>query len=239
MVGSMESNTFKKQMYKYVAPTPPSELLDSSTFVMDFTNRKFVHVGLDSQDNFNVVIHIVTPSRFINISPQFLKRIYSIMGDIFSFILDPPQNYRDTIFLDDELVTVSKTVYQGENYIVLNSRVQEGCRVLLNRTDLFALQNLERVIFESAERKTTFVRPNVLYQFDQTVCILAGRDGLDEITNVKDMKTYINNELDREVKVFEVPASQPSFVDQFKLFSLEQLAVQTLSKRKTKLKSEV
>jgi hypothetical protein len=160
------------------------------------------------------------------------------MGDIFSFILDPPQKSVESIFLDDDVVTLSKTIYRGENYLVLNSRVQEGCRVMLNRTDLFALQNLERVIFENVTRKTTFVRPNVIYQFDQIVCLLAGRDGLDVIANVEDMKNYINSVPEQEIEVF-TSQSIPSLIGQFKLFALEQLAAKTLSKRKTKLESEV
>jgi hypothetical protein len=99
-----------KQTFKYIAPTPPSELLDSSVFVIDFTNRKFVHIGFDSRDNFNIAIRIITPSRFIDISPQILKRIYSHIGEILSFILDPPQKYSKSIFLEDETVTISKTI---------------------------------------------------------------------------------------------------------------------------------
>ena len=229
---------FKKPVYKYIAPAPANELLDSSAFIIDFTNRKFIHVGIDIQNNFDVMIHIITPSRFISIDPEFLKRIYDLMGNIFSFILDPPQKSVESIFLDDDVVTLSKTIYRGENHLVFNSRVQEGCRVLLNRTDLFALQNLERVIFENVERKTTFTKPYVEYQFNQTVCILADRDGLDVIANVEDMKNYINSIPEQEIEVL-TSQSTPSFITQFMMLALEQLAVKTLSKRKMKLKSEV
>lgn len=78
--------------------------------------------------------------------------------------------------------------------------MQKGCRVLLNKTELFVFKNLERVIFEFAERKTTFVSSNVLYQFNQTMYILAARDVLDEIGNMKDMMTYINNVPNREIE---------------------------------------
>jgi hypothetical protein len=156
------------------------------------------------------------------------------MGNILSFILDPPQKCPLSIFLEDETVTLSKTLYRGQNYLVLNSKTQEGCRVLLNREDLFVLQNLERVIFDTIVRKTTFTRPNMLYQFQQAVNILAGKDGLDTIVNIKDMRTYISHIPDQEIAIF-VPESLPSYIGQFKLYSLDQLAVQTLSKRKTKL----
>lgn len=240
MAGSIESNAaiYKKHVYKYIAPTPPTELLDSSVYVVDFTNRKFLHVGLDSQDNFNVAIHIITASRFINIRPQFLKRLYSLMGNILSFILDPPQKCPESIFLEDETATISKSFYRGQNYLVLNSRTQEGCRVLLNREDLIVLQNLERVIFDSVGRKTTHTRTNVLYQFKQVVNILVGKDGFETVVNVKDMKTYISRIPEEEIDIF-VPESLPSYIGQFMLYSLEQLAIQTLSKRGTNLKFTV
>lgn len=235
-----DSNTtmVEKQTYKYIAPTPPSELLDSSTFVIDFTNRKFVHVGFDPQNNFDVMIHIITPSRYISIDPEFLKRIYDLMGNIFSFILDPPQKSVESIFLDDDVVTLSKTIYRGENHLVFNSRVQEGCRVLLNRTDLFALQNLERVIFENIVRKTTFTKPYMEYQFNQIVYLLASRDRLVEIADVEYMKNYINSVPEKEIEV-STSQSIPSFVTQFKMFAFEQLAVKTLSEGKKILESEV
>jgi hypothetical protein len=76
------------------------------------------------------------------------------------------------------------------------------------------------------------------YQFNQIVYLLADRDGLDVIANVEDMKNYINSVPEQEIEVL-TSLSLPSFVDQFKLFALEQLAVKTLSKRKIKLESEV
>lgn len=72
---------------------------------------------------------------------------------------------------------------------------------MINRTDLFALQNLERAIFENVIKKT-FMRLNVLYQFKQTIFILDSRDGFNEITHVKDIDTYISNMPDWEIIVF-------------------------------------
>jgi hypothetical protein len=235
MVDSNEVN--KKQMYKYVPPTPPSNLIDSTTFVLDFTNRKFLHIGFDSYDNFNIVIHIITPSRFINISPQYLKRIYSLMGNILSFVLDMPQKYTDRIFLSDDTITLSKTIYRGQNMLVLNSEIQEGCRVLLERRDIFVLQNLENAIFDSITRKASFARPNILYQFNQAVNALADRNGIDKIEDINQMMSFISRISNEEMDIF-VPPSQPNFINQIKLFALEQLSKQLL-KQKAELESKV
>jgi len=47
-------------------------------------------------------------------------------------------------------------VYCGENVLVINSRDYKGHRIFLNRLDLFAVQNLERVIYDDILRKTEF-----------------------------------------------------------------------------------
>jgi len=88
------------------------------------------------------------------------------MGNIFSFILDPPRSGKKSIFLNEKIISFSKMVYRGENVLVINSRIYEVHRVLLNRTDLFTLQNLERVIYEDILRKTEIEKPNLLYHFE-------------------------------------------------------------------------
>lgn len=84
----MELNTHKKQAYKYIALTPPSELSNSSTVIINFTNRIFFHVRLNLHNNFNISIHIITPLMFINTSLQFFERIFTLMYNILSVILD-------------------------------------------------------------------------------------------------------------------------------------------------------
>jgi len=60
-------------------------------------------------------------------------------------------------------------VYRGENMLVFESKVDEGCRVLLSREDLLTLQDLEWVIFELTTRKSIVVRPLLLDQFEKMV----------------------------------------------------------------------
>lgn len=49
-----DSNAPKK--YVYVAPTPPANLINLSSFTVDFNGRKFIQVGHDPSHNFTVVI---------------------------------------------------------------------------------------------------------------------------------------------------------------------------------------
>jgi len=47
--------------------------------------------------------------------------------------------------------------YKGETMLVIESKTQKGCRILLNRINLMALQNLEWTIFETITTKMTVV----------------------------------------------------------------------------------
>ncbi|KAE9523778.1 hypothetical protein AGLY_015838 [Aphis glycines] len=98
------------RLYKYVAPSSPSELIDCSNFTIDFENRKFLNIGFDPKDKFNIVLRLITPARYVNISPDFLKRIYSFMGNILSYILDPVVKYKKFTFLECESVLITKWI---------------------------------------------------------------------------------------------------------------------------------
>ncbi|XP_026809303.1 uncharacterized protein LOC113551321 [Rhopalosiphum maidis] len=142
MVGSIANmkKHYNQKSFTYVPPTPPAELIDCDNFILDFADRKFLNVGFDSEDKFNIVIHIITPSRYVSIYEGFLRRTtFSLMGNILSFILDISQKSRKQIFLEDEFTVVSNMVYRGENVLVVESKKKEGCRVLLDRKNLMKL----------------------------------------------------------------------------------------------------
>jgi len=92
MAGSI-SNMKKinnQKSFTYVPPTPPAVLIDCNNFILDFADRKFLNVEFDSEGNFNIVIHIIIPSHYVNIYEGFLRLTFSLMGNILSFILDVP-----------------------------------------------------------------------------------------------------------------------------------------------------
>lgn len=159
------ANTVRK--YVYIPPKPPGNLIDCTSFTINFTDRKFIQIGLDPSDDYSVKIHIITPSRYVSITPDFLKRIFSLMGNILSVILDTPNKSRGVIFLKDNSITLSKMVYRGENMLIIESDIQDGCRVLLSGQNLLTLQELEQCIFECVQQKFSITRQVVLNQLNQ------------------------------------------------------------------------
>ncbi len=49
---------YKKKNFTYVPPTPPAELIDSTSYTLDFVARKFLNVGLDPTDEYNHTIAV-------------------------------------------------------------------------------------------------------------------------------------------------------------------------------------
>uniref|UniRef100_A0A2S2PMJ1 Uncharacterized protein n=1 Tax=Schizaphis graminum TaxID=13262 RepID=A0A2S2PMJ1_SCHGA len=221
-IGNM-AKVYKKN-FTYVPPTPPAELIDCDNFILDFADRKFLNVGFDSEDKFNIVIHMITPSRYVSIYEGFLRRTFSLMGNILSFILDVPQKSRKQIFLEDEFTVVSNMVYRGENVLVVESKKKEGCRVLLDRKNLMKLQYMEESIFETFARKSAIIRPVVLRQFE-----IIGNYIDREFTNVQsppktveEMIIFIKNlKTDQIITNIDL-----NFVSQLKMCAARKLAEQ-------------
>jgi len=147
------------------------------------------------------------------------------MGNILSFILELPQKYKRNLFLETEIISLSSMVYQGENMLVIESKTQDGCRVLLNRTDLIRLQYLECSIHETVARKTAIIRSTVLKQFE-----IIG-DYIDrEFTKVdsppktpEEMIIFIKNLSDNKI-IGSTPKEDMNFISQLKMFASTQIA---------------
>ncbi|XP_060859183.1 uncharacterized protein LOC132936464 [Metopolophium dirhodum] len=214
-----------KKNYTYVPPTPPAELIDSTSYTLDFVARKFIHIGIDPTENFQVAVHLVTSLRYVKITPDFLKLIFSLMGNILSFILDQPQKYKRNLFLETEIISLSSMVYQGENMLVIESKTQAGCRVLLSHTDLMKLQYLEWSINETVVRKSTIIRPLVLKQLETMGNYLD-----QEFTKVdslpktpEEMIVFINSLSDDKI-IGSTPKEDMNFISQLKMYASSQLA---------------
>lgn len=225
--------SLKKEVFKYVAPTPPNQLIDSSVFILDFAERKFIHVGIDPVNQFNVMVHIITPSRYISINTDFLRRIFSIMGNILSFILDSPQTMK-TVFLNTDEVILTNMIYRGENMLVIESKIQDGCRVLLNRKDLMTIQYIEWSLYETVVRKTKIIVPLVSQQFKQMSsylksCIKPGKSMTkEEITNF--IKSVNDELITNNISKYE-----HNYVSQIKLSAVEQLSISVLTNDELKV----
>ncbi|KAL4123057.1 hypothetical protein QTP88_015289 [Uroleucon formosanum] len=149
------------------------------------------------------------------------------MGNILSFVLEQPEKYKRNLFLETEIISLSSMVYKGENMLVIESKAQAECRVLLNRADLIKLQYLEWSIAETVARKSTLIRSVALSQFQ-----IIG-DYIDrEFTNVKsspknkdEMIIFIKNFRDDSV-ISNMPKNDVNFISQLKMFASYQLAEQ-------------
>lgn len=218
MAGSIDLNKIAYKRFKYVAPTPPNSLIDNSNFTIDFAERKFIQIGIDPSSDFNVVIHLITASRYISITPELLQRIFSMMGNILSVILDPPSKARSVIFLKDNFTMITKMVYRGENNLVLESQNQDGCRVLLNRENLLALQDLETSILNIVLRKSTIIRPAVMNQITQIHEFLNREHAQGNIPMIFD-------EVKQAILRNKIPSTyEPNFMNELKLMAAQQVA---------------
>jgi hypothetical protein len=221
-VPNMDIN--KKQIYKYIAPLPPSELIDSTTFVINFAERKFIHIGLNPSEQFNVMVHIITPSRHVSTSPEILNNIFSLMGAIIAFTLETPDKSKNIIFFNDNTIKLSNMVYRAQNVLVIESLIQDGCRVLLNSKDLMTLQSIEWCIYEAIVRKSNIIRPTVLQQVDQMATYLKKRNNIpkNSITKEKLVNTVKNFVSDEEF-IENIPKSEHCYISQLKTYATEQV----------------
>jgi hypothetical protein len=174
MAGSLEANAtlYKKQPYKYVPPVAPSHLTDCSNFTLDLNDRVFLHIGFDPTRNFEQMVHIITSSRYVSITINYLRDIYSILGNIISSLLDPPVKSKEIIFLENDYLKLSKVIYRSQNVIVIEPKKRFGCRLLLNKENILTLMELESYIFEEIQRKTILIEPSVLKQLNDIVTYL-------------------------------------------------------------------
>lgn len=214
-----------KQSLPPPPPPPPNDLIDATNFVIDFAARKSINIGLDPSDVFNVSVQIITPSRYVSITSDFLRRIYSLMGYILSIISDPPVKSRERLFLKDEINTLSKTTYRGENMLVIESHLRQGCRVLLSRQNLLRLQDMQWAIDESIARKSNVVRCTVMEQTDLIASYLSMNVYVEKSACVEEMIAATRNIHNNLHTMNIIPESQCSFINQIKLFANKQLAL--------------
>ncbi|KAL4113383.1 hypothetical protein QTP88_012933 [Uroleucon formosanum] len=150
-----------------------------------------------------------------------------MMGHILSFILDTPQKYKRFVFLETEFHKISSMVYGGENVLVIETKTQEGCRVLLNRADIIRLQYLESRIFESIVRKEEYSAPLIIKQSEEFATYIYEKcDRLKSPpTNLQDMLIFIKNMQDDRTD-----KTSPNLVGQIQMCAAVQLAESVLNR---------
>jgi hypothetical protein len=88
---------------------------------LDFNAQNVITIGLDVTDEFNITVQIMTSLRYVKLTLEFLKHMFSLMGYIFSNILDT--KYKKIIFLDTEKYKLSTMRYRDENVLVIESNI--------------------------------------------------------------------------------------------------------------------
>jgi len=114
-------------------------------------------------------------------------------------------------------------VYNGENTLVIETKAQIGCRILLNHSDLLRLQDLEWSIHETVIRKTNIIRPSVIRQFELIGNYIDGAFTKAETppkTN-EEMTIFIKNLKD---ELIVDTRGHLSYVSQLKILATTQLA---------------
>ncbi|XP_025407399.1 uncharacterized protein LOC112681349 [Sipha flava] len=174
MVGSMVDYAVVGKKIKHATPAP-NKLISSSSFVIDFDARKFLNIGLDPADDFNVAVHIITMKHFISVSSELFVRIFPLMNDIISFLSEKPVKCRHAFFMTTACTSISCMVHRGKSVLSIESTVHEGQRVMLDRDDLVVLKRLERSISETIIRNVEVIKPEVIDQFDRLVASIDDR----------------------------------------------------------------
>jgi len=111
-------------------------------------------------------------------------------------------------------------VYGEINVLVIESKTEDGCRILLNRADLIQLQKLEWSISASIGEKVVFIKPKIIKEMNQYCDYLAKQFlqvNSPKPKNMHEMRIFINNEEDKQ-------SSQNQYLSQIKMFASTQLA---------------
>jgi len=114
-------------------------------------------------------------------------------------------------------------VYRGENMLVLESKSQSACHVLLSRRDLMTLQDTERCIFEAISYKNTIILPTVLRQFKELSDYIDEKYSEDHSppTDNEEMLVFIKH---TDVSIFKPDTHRINLFNQIKLYAGKQLA---------------
>ncbi|XP_060862937.1 uncharacterized protein LOC132939662 [Metopolophium dirhodum] len=229
MAGSITDNAaiYKKKTFAYVPPSPPADLIEATSYTPDFASRNFILVGIDPTEQLQKVVLLLTSSRYVKISIDFLRRIFSLMGNVLSFILDIPQSNKRIIFLETDAYKISSMVYNGSNVLVIESKTEDGCRVLLSRSDLIKLQELEWCITASINEKEEKIKPVIIKQISDYCEYLMEKclQSDSPPNNLREMEIFIRNVEVRQSK------KTPN-LGQIKMFATKQLAELCMAHRK-------
>ncbi|XP_050520701.1 uncharacterized protein LOC126894069 [Daktulosphaira vitifoliae] len=199
-MNNMAAEPVRKQHYIYIAPTPPAEMIDSSSYTIAFSDRKFLQVGLNPKDDFNVTVCIITPSRYISMSADYLNIIYGMRDEITLFLQSPPVKGENIMVYQNVDFNITKVLYHDTVHLVLESRMVDGCRVLLNNENINRLMDLQCTINSTISRKIK-TRLLLSHQIDRIIQYADGKwsDPKIQQSNNDEIVNFIRSLNDKEI----------------------------------------
>lgn len=222
MSQSTDLNTNVSTSVNRTTRVSPDELIDATVFIINSNERKFLNIGLDPMNNFEVTVQIISGSRHVVFSPDFLRLIFSAMTNILPAILDvPPTKPETNVFVSNETMKLCKIVCRGQNRLSFQSKAGRGRRVLLNPKDVIALQHLEWGTFENIALKSSFIRPIVMEQVGDIVNYLKKTFIL--VNSIEDMMLVVES-IPINILSSNIPKIRACFTSQLKRFAVRHIA---------------
>ncbi|KAL4112068.1 hypothetical protein QTP88_015916 [Uroleucon formosanum] len=109
--------------------------------------------------------------------------------------------------------------------LVIESHLQQECRVMLSGRDLLRIHDMQWAIGESISRKSNVIRSAVMVQIDQLATYLSTNVYVDKSSTLEEISTVSNN-IHHDLHAMNIlPSSENSFINQIKLYANKQLAM--------------
>eukprot|EP00102_Acyrthosiphon_pisum_P027607 XP_016664817.1 PREDICTED: uncharacterized protein LOC107885653 [Acyrthosiphon pisum] len=109
--------------------------------------------------------------------------------------------------------------------LVIESHLQQGCRVLLSERDLLRIHEIQWAVSESISRKSNVTRCAVMVQIDHIATHLSTNVYVDKSSTVEEIATTTSNVHSNLHTMNIFPNSENSFINQIKLMANKQLAL--------------
>lgn len=214
---------YQRNPYAYIPGEAPRNLLDTSNFTLDFNFRKFVHIGIDHTQSFEVSVNISSLHRFVNMSCEFLERFYSVMEDILGVMLNT-ENTRDVLFLQNDYIRIYKSMCGKDAVLVIESKLNFTHRVLFSRNDIVKLQYLKGAVFECINQKLTVTRFVMIDQFEKLVMhVFTEYPTSDAALCIDELRMFIS-EIEEDIIINKLHDKRYIFVNQIKLLANKRIA---------------
>lgn len=214
--GNMATSTTKR-----TTGDSPGDLIDATVFNINSDDRKFLIIGLDPTNHFEVIVQIISASQQIVFSPDFLRRIFSVMDHIIPAILDVSSKTKTKVFVSNDTVKLCKIVYRGQNKLSFQLKADRERRVLLDSKDVIALRYMEWSTFENIVLKSSISKPIVVAQVNDIVDYM--KKTFPRGNSVEEMISVIES-VTIDILSANSPKNRACFTSQLKHFAVKHIA---------------